>query len=70
MTKRKQRYLTREINNRLYKNLTREGIQMDHLDPTKLENWPLIQYQDDEADYINLLPPSYRNPFPQSGTKR
>lgn len=63
MNAQKKRSLEREINNRLYRNLTREGIRMDHLDPTKEQNWPLLHYPKNKADYINLLPPSYRNPF-------
>ncbi len=68
MTKRKKRNLEREINSRLYNNLAREGIELRHLDPTRLGNWPLFEYQESDSDYINLLPPSYRNPFPASET--
>ncbi len=63
-----KRSLEREINSRLYRNLTREGIRMDHLDPTKAQNWPLLPYPKNKADYINLLPPSYRNPFQHHGS--
>ena len=66
MTNKKQRTIEREINARLYRNLTREGIPMDHLDPTHLADWPLIEYPTNKADYVNLLPPSYRNPFRQT----
>ncbi len=66
MTNKKQRTIEREINARLYRNLTREGIPMDHLDPTHLADWPLIEYPSNKADYVNLLPPSYRNPFSQT----
>ncbi len=63
MTKRKKRSLERDINILLYKNLTREGISMDHLDPSRLRDWPLHNYSGHDEDYVNLLPPSYRDPF-------
>ncbi|MEM8486010.1 MAG: hypothetical protein AAF564_10705 [Bacteroidota bacterium] len=66
MTNQKKRSLEHEINARLYRNLTREGIPMDHLDPTHLASWPLLEHQSaNKGDYVNLLPPSYRNPFQQ-----
>lgn len=68
MTKRRKRTLEKEINSRLYNNLAREGVELRHLDPTRLGNWPLFEYQESDSDYINLLPPSYRNPFPDSGS--
>lgn len=66
MTKRKKRNIEKEINRRLYNNLAKEGIELKHLDPTRLNDWPLFDYQENESDYINLLPPSYRNPFSPS----
>ncbi len=66
MNKRRKRNLEREINSRLYHNLAREGVELRHLDPTRLGNWPLFEYHETDSDYINLLPPSYRNPFPTS----
>lgn len=66
MTNQKKRSLEREINARLYRTMTREGISMDHLDPTQLANWPLLEQQSaNKGDYVNLLPPSYRHPFQQ-----
>ena len=69
MTNKKQRSLEREINNLLYRNLTREGITMDHIDPSRLKDWPLHSYPENEGDYVNLLPPSYREPFAPSPKK-
>ncbi len=69
MNARKKKSLEQEINSRLYRNLTREGIRMDHLDPTKEQNWPLLHYPKNKADYVNLLPPSYRNPFQDQQNK-
>ncbi len=66
MTNQKKRFLEHEINAKLYRNMTREGIPMDHLDPTHFANWPLLEHQANKGDYVNLLPPSYRNPFHQS----
>ena len=68
MNSRKKRYLEREINNQLYRNLSKEGITLEHLDPTRLKNWPFITYPAKDDDYINLLPPSYRDPFGKPAT--